>query len=363
MPTTTKPIDILAMRLKNQMLVGGEHTNALEVVRRLGAVQSQDYLGAKWAVAQRTDDATADDIDTLFNDGAILRTHVLRPTWHFVVAEDLKWMVTLTAPRIRALSAYYFRKTGLDSAVFARVHEVLIKALQGRNYKTRNELAVILQEAGIDTSDLLRLTYMVGEAELDALICSGPLKGKQQTYALFDERVSKPKTLNHDESLVELAQRFFTSHGPATIEDYAWWSGLTKTEARKGLEAIKANLTHEVVGNKDYWFADGQTDTVDDAVYLLPNYDEYTVAYTDRSNLLRKVDVTRLDSRQNPLYNNAVIANGVIAGTWKRTIRSREIIIALTLFESLSGSQQQSLHAAVERYGTYMGKPVTIEFL
>lgn len=363
MPTKTQSIDILAMRRQNQLLVEDDHADAVEVVRQLCAVQAQDYLGAKWAVAQRTDNATSDDIDKLFNDGAILRTHVLRPTWHFVAPEDLKWMVTLTAPRIRALSAYYFRKTGLDDAIFARVHEVIIKALQGHNYKTRNELAMSLQEAGIDTSDLLRLTYMVGEAELDAIICSGPLKGKQHTYALFNERVAASKNLSHEEALAELALRFFKGHGPATIEDYAWWSGLTKTDARKGFEAVKSGLIHEVFGDKEYWFAPTPVPVAGDSVYLLPNYDEYIVAYADRSNLLHKVNAERLDSRQNPLFNNAVVVNGIVVGTWKRTIRSKEISVALTLFESLNGNQQKLLDATIKRYGVYMGKPVSTEFL
>src|SRR5262245_24524323 len=170
-----------------------------------------------------------DSIDELFNEGKILRTHVMRPTWHFVMPEDIRWMLKLTAPRINAVSAYYFRKMELDQAVLARSNAAISKALRGKHL-TREELGQVLGRAKIDAKGL-RLIYLMIRAELDAVICSGPLRGKQFTYALLDERVPKCRTLKRDEALAELTIRYFTSHGPALLRDFVWWSGLTITDA------------------------------------------------------------------------------------------------------------------------------------
>src|SRR5213078_2598445 len=238
----------------------------------------------KWALGLRLQGVTDDDIEQAFTAGAILRTHVMRPTWHFVSPADVRWLLALTAPRVHAASAYYNRKLELDDAVFRYTNAVLANALQGEKQLTRDELASALQQAGIVTEGEQRVTHIMMRAELDGIICSGARRGKQFTYALLAERAPQARTLARDEALAELTMRYFTSHGPATVQDFVWWSGLTVADARAGIESLKSQLVQEVIDGQIYWFsASTPPAKVSSSTYLLPYFDEYTVGYTDRS--------------------------------------------------------------------------------
>ena len=188
-------LEIAQRRLLNQHIAGAPLAEPCAVVAWLGVVQSQDYPAAKWAVGQRVQDATDTAIEQAFREGAILRTHVLRPTWHFVLPADIRWMLALTAPRVHAAMAYNYRLLELDDALFAESQAVLAKALQGGRQLTRPELVSALQQAGF-AADNLRLSHLLIRAELDGLICSGARRGKQHTYALLDERVHSPEPWN-----------------------------------------------------------------------------------------------------------------------------------------------------------------------
>ena len=228
-------IPIAHQRLHNQRLSSTDFKRPDEVVKWLGAVQAQDYHGAKWALAQRMQGATDARIEKAFTDGAILRTHVMRPTWHFVAPADIRWMLKLTAPRVNAASRYNYRKLELDDAFFHKSNKALARALRGGKQLTRDELRKAVGHVGVATNDLLRFSHILLRAELDGVICSGPRKGKQFTYALLDERTPKSRILARDEALAELTLRYFTSHGPATLQDFVWWSGQATSDARKGL--------------------------------------------------------------------------------------------------------------------------------
>jgi len=356
-----KSFDIARLRLHNQRLSTTTFKNPADVVGWLGAVQSQDYAGAKWALGQRIKNATDDAIEQAFNAGAILRTHVMRPTWHFVKPKDIRWMLALTAPRILALSATYFRKLELDNAIFKRSNTVLTKALQGGKQLTRAELMSVLKQNGIASDDLLRFTYLIVYAELEGVICSGARRGKQFTYALLDERAPHTRTPERDEALAELAKRYFVSHGPATLQDFGWWSGLTVSDARKGLDSLRSKLISEVENGQTYWFADpAPTKVPTPSVYLLPNYDEYTVGYTDRSAIFDTQHNEKLDSRGNFLFNHVVVINGRVVGTWKRTLKKSEVVIELAPFRKLTKVESRAIADAAERYGKFLGLSVSL---
>ncbi len=326
----------------------------------LGAVQAQEYAGAKWGIAQRARGITDAALDQAFADGKILRTHVLRPTWHFVAPADIRWMLELTAPRVYALNAYYYRQLELDDAIFARSHALLAKALQGGKQLTRQELTHVLQGGGINTSGL-RLPHLFMHAELDAVICSGALRGKQHTYALLSERAPQAKTLTHDESLAELARRYFASHGPATLKDYIWWSGLSAADANAGLELIKPQFVHEVVDGKEYWFSPSMPGTQDavPASSLLSVYDEYIIAYTNRAAFLfDPLRTSTPGTRADPLAGNPVLMKGYIVGTWKRTIKKNTIIVEIHLSTPLHQAEIHARQDAVECYSRFTGMPV-----
>jgi len=355
-------IDVAKQRMHNQRLTGVPFDRPEEVVRWLGAVQSQDYGGAKWGVAQRTTGATNAELDRLFAEGAILRTHVLRPTWHFVAPDDIRWLLGLTGPRVHAANAFRYRQLELDDVTLRRGNDLLANALQGGKSLTRAELAEAIQGGGIDTSGQ-RLAHMVMYAELDAVICSGHLRGKQFTYALFDERVPRTREFTRDEALAELTRRYFASHGPATVQDFAWWSGLTVTDGKTGIELAKAHLTSEVVDGRTYWLAAAPmaVQPRTPAVHLIPNYDEYLVAYRDRSAALDESVIGKIMSDRDAIFADSIIIDGLVAGRWRRTVGRYEVTVRTSPFVPLSGAERDAVRAAADVYGRFLELPVRFE--
>jgi len=362
MPTAARAMDVARERLRNQRLIGPPFATPEAVVGWLGAVQAQDYAGAKWAVAQRTRACTDADVEAACDAGRILRTHVLRPTWHLVLPADIRWMLALSAPRIRAAMAFYDRKLGLTDAVCARSAAALTNALRGGNHLTRTELARVLAGAGIPAAGQ-RLGHLMARAEIDAVICSGARRGKQSTYALMDERAPAARSRPRDEALAELARRYFASHGPATAHDFAWWSGLTVADARRAIELAAARLRTATVGGTRYWLgrakaagpAGGPT-----AVHLLPNFDELVVAYGDRSASIDPARLKKIGVWAMVIANNVVAVDGRVVGGWRRTLAKGGAVVEPKLAVKLSAAERAGLRAAAERYGQFLGIPVTL---
>ena len=354
-------LNIPFQRLHNERLTGTPFEKPTDIVKWLGAVQSQDYGGAKWALGLRLEGVTDADIDQAFNDGKILRTHVMRPTWHFVDPADIRWLLELTAPRVNAFNAYMYRQLELDEALFQRSNQAIANALQGGNYLMRSELASVLQQIGIP-ADGMRLGYIVHRAELDAIICSGPRKGKQFTYALLDERAPQAKTLKRDEALAELIRRYFISHGPATMQDFAWWSGLTVTDTKMGIEMVKSQLNNEMIDGQTYWFSASMstplTKDPSPTVHLLPNYDEYTVAYKDRGAIYDPTKAEYLDLQNNFLFNHTLVIDGQVAGSWRRTFKKRSVVMEFAPFTPLGEAEKQALAIEMRRFGEFLNMPV-----
>ncbi|HUI89209.1 MAG TPA: winged helix DNA-binding domain-containing protein [Anaerolineales bacterium] len=357
-----KLFDIPYLRLVNQHIVKSTFKKPEDVVRWLGAVQSQDYAAAKWAIAQREKNLTDSDIDQAFADGTILRTHVMRPTWHFVAPEDIRWLLALTAPRVHATNAYQYRRLELDKALFQRSNAVLTKALRDGHPLTRNELGLAFRQAGIEI-DHLRLSYIIIHAELDALICSGARRGKQFTYALLDERAPANKTSTRDEALAELTRRYLTSRGPATEEDLIWWSGLSRNDGKAGIEMVKSKFENEKIDGKVYWFPSTscRKNPANNA-FLLPNFDEYIVGYADRSAIFDSSHTQKLDARSNPLFQHTIVINGQLAGTWKRTIKKDTVMIELHPFAPLTNSERKVVTIAAQNFGRFLELKLEIEW-
>ncbi len=359
--TMTGP-EIAHLRLLNQRISLPGFDKPGEVVDWLGAVQAQDYAGAKWALGLRMRGATDKDIDNAFNEGMILRTHLLRPTWHFVTPKDIRWLLALTAPRVHAASAYMYRRAELDEATFLRSDAVLANALKGGKHLTRDELRVILENAHISTGDGVRMSYLMMHAELEGIICSGPRRGKQFTYALLEERAPQAKTLEREEALAELSHRFFRSRGPATVQDFAKWSGLTVADARSGLEEIKNGLEHETINKQDYWFLRPRAPLMADSptAYLLSVYDEYISGYKDRSAMEGK-NFARLFSTMGNTLQYVIIIDGKFVGTGKRTLKKDAVLIQLNPLIKLTKEEQEAIAEATESFGAFLELPVTLE--
>jgi hypothetical protein len=359
-----QPDSFIRHRLDNQRLLATTFQQPADVVQWFGAVQAQDYAGAKWALGMRLDPAATvvseATIERAFDAGTILRTHVLRPTWHFATPADIRWLLDVTAPRVHQLNAFYYRKSGVDDDLYGRARRALIKALEGSVHLTRDELRTRLGAEGIPTDVELRMAYILMRAELDGLICSGPRRGKQFTYALLDERVPPAPQMSRDEALAELARRFFISHGPATAQDLARWASLTIDEARIGLAANTSQLQSDAMDGVTYWFSGSAPPPfAGPLAHLLSVYDEYVIGYKEWSTIVDDGDFSDLRAMGNNL-TSVILVDGRIVGTWKRTIDKRRVTIFLTPFRPLAEKQKDAIAAAAQRFGAFFDLPVTL---
>jgi hypothetical protein len=354
-------VDVVRERLANQFLTTPGFDAASDVVRALGAVQAQDYAGAKWALSQRAGDATDAQIERELNDGAILRTHVLRPTWHFVAPEDIRWMLALTAPRVMSAMASYNRKLELTPAIFRRSHAALTKALRDGKHLTRTELRAVLERARLGAVSGQRLGHLMMQAELDAVVCSGPVRGKQFTYALLEERVPTFTPRDRDDALLELTRRYFGTRGPATVRDFAWWSGLTIADSKRGIEIAGGQLERVAVSDATYWLVPREraAPPASRTAHLLPNYDEYFIGFKDRSSIAGRIGDPK--AVIETLFAHIVFVDGHIVGGWKRALSKETAIVHLKLLTRLTKAEQQRVSAAAHRFGAFLGVKAVLQ--
>ncbi len=297
------------------------------------------------------------DIEQAFNEGRILRTHIMRPTWHFVAPEDLRWMMGLTAARVRQGLGSWYRKIELDDDLFAKSNHVIAKALESGQHLTRSELGSKLAEVGIVAKGV-RLSFIMMQAELDLVVCSGSRRGKHHTYALVDDCVPQESSMSRDEALSKLTERYFKAHGPATAHDFAWWSGLTLSDARLGIEMVSPALESMVIDDETYWFSESplKNDAVPRA-FLLPLFDEYYVGY---SGFAKAVNAGR-DLENDTVAQSPIVIDGQVVGTWRRTVKKNAIHLELTPFEVFSTHEQRLLVSAIEQYEAFVGMRVVCD--
>jgi hypothetical protein len=324
-------------------------------------MQSQDYAGAKWGIGLRAA-VTDDEVARACDDGLIVRTHILRQTWHFVARDDIRWMLALSGPRVNAITAHYYRKMELDERTFTRSRNVLERVLRDRTYLTRPELGAALGRAGITASGM-RLAFLTMRAELDAVICNGPRRGNQATYALLEERVPPAKPIDRDEALAKLACRYFTSHGPATLRDYVWWSGLTLRDASAGVDLAGSGLVRDEIDGFTYWAADrGRPKAVaSPAAHLLPNYDEYLIAHKDRHLVVSRGSGDGVTRIKDPFVHHVVI-DGRLAGSWTRTVKAGSVVVECALYGRPDAEAVRALDAAIARLGKFLELPATSSY-
>src|SRR5262249_18971176 len=295
------------------------------------------------------------------DEGTILRPHALRPTSHLVAPTDIRWMLALTGPCVSRRMAPYNRRLELDATVFRRNWNAIVRALRGGAQLTRQELKAVLQRADVRADGVQRLAHIVMQAELDAVICSGAPRGNQHTYALLDERVPPSATLARDEALAELARRYFTSHGPAQLQDFMWWSGLAATDARAGLAMAGRRLKRDDVDGRTYWRsspvrARGASRTA----HLLPLYDEYLIAYKDRSAALDRTRWTRGASRDR--FGAPVVVDGRVVGAWRRRLERDTVIVTVARFASLRRNHASAIADASRAYADFLGLELELSF-
>jgi len=356
-------LEIIQHRLVNQQLATNSFNTAKELVGWMGAMQAQDYNQAKWAIGVRLPHLTGDQIESTFNTGEILRTHLMRPTWHFVSADDIYWMLELTASQIKAVLNSRHRLLELTEIGVRKSQEVMEKALSTKNSMTREELLNELQKANIPT-DLQRASHFMLRAEIDGLICSGVIKGKKQTYDLLSVRVPRKIIMLKEEALAKLAKSYFSSHGPATLPDFVWWSGLSVSDARRGLEMNRPGLNSDSTGSETYWYVNPVIvpKTLPDSVYLLPAFDEFLISYKNRRAIITAEDHKKAIS-ENGIFRPVILVNGQISGLWKRTFKKDRVVVEIEYFRPHNITEKHLIDDAVDSFGYFSELKADIEFI
>ncbi|MDR0799617.1 MAG: winged helix DNA-binding domain-containing protein [Dysgonamonadaceae bacterium] len=311
------------MRLASHQLSATHCRMPEDVVAWMGAMQAQDYNMAKQAIVLRLPNGTEQAVEEAFNQGKILRTHVLRPTWHFVTPENIRWMLALSAARIKSSSYSRDRDLEITEELYNQTNTIIQKTLEGGKQLTREEIGKELEKHKILVNSA-RLVHFLMRAEVEAIVCSGRLQGKNQTYALLDERAPQTPVLHKEEALAKLAQLYFQSHCPATLQDFVWWSGLSMTEARQGLNAVNDKLISEEIYGQHYWFCEDYKiiPPVENARYLLPAFDEYIIAYKDRTPVLLLEHHSKAVS-SNGVFRPVIVENGQVVGLWKKSAQKK----------------------------------------
>lgn len=355
--------NIAQQRLYNQQIAQPRLRTPAEVIAWLGAIQGQDYPGAKWSIAMRLPGSTEAEIEQAVAGRQIFRTWVMRGTLHLVAAADVRWMVALFGQRQIAQSQRRYRELELEEPTLKRSNDILVKALQGGRQLTRKQLLPILEQSGI-SNEGQRGIHMLQRASLEGLLVQGVVKGNNDaTFMLMDEALPDAPTLPRDVALAELARRYFTSRGPATLQDFAWWTGLPMADVRAGFEAIKDALIEDVIDGISYWFAPGAPPEPAESptAYTPPGFDEYLLGYKDRSTVLDPQYATRVCPGGNGIFFPTMVVDGRMVGTWKRAFKKGQIIVTTAPFEPLPDPAMEAFVAAIQRFGEYHQMPVVVE--
>ncbi|MHC1782234.1 MAG: winged helix DNA-binding domain-containing protein [Anaerolineaceae bacterium] len=352
--------DIARIRLYTQQIASSRFTTAREVVGWMGAMQAQDYAMSKWALGVRLPGSTERGIRGAVDRGEVLRTHLMRPTWHLVSADDIYWLLALTVPHIKAGSRSRHNQQGLTPEIFRQSNAVIEKALAGGRHLTRQELVAGFEKANIPLGDN-RAAHLLYWAELEGLVCSGPEKNGKPTYALLEEQVPKPPDLTREEALAKLAGRYFASHGPATLPDFTWWSGLPIRDARRALELVRSNLISETIDGQVYWFDESVSVPAPEGeiVKTLPAYDEYIISYTDRGASLTSENAVKAVSR-NGIFYPVIVVDGRVIGIWKRTTKKDKVVIETELFVLTDETSMALIEKEFLNFGRFMEKEISI---
>jgi len=352
------------MRMAAQHIGGGGLSTPVEAVRWMLALQAQDFPGVKWSVGLRHAGATEAAVEAACDAGEIVRSWPLRGTLHLVAAEDLGWLLALTARRAIASAAGRRASLGISEADVERARGIARSALAGRQVLTRGALLGAFDAAGVNTSSQRGYHLLWYLAQTGTLVL-GPTAGRQQTFALLDEWVLQPRRLEGDDALGELALRYFRSHGPATAADLARWSGLPVRDARRGIAISGTQLTTLELDGMTYHLApEALAVTAPMArVHLLSGFDEYLLGYGDRTAALAREHTEAIVPGGNGIFKPTIVADGEVVGTWRRTLRAREVVIEAIPFGRLSGAVHEGLTQAAQAYAAFIGRPVRLDLL
>ncbi len=327
-----------------------------EVVSWLGAMQAQAFEMAKWAIGSRLENSKVSQIEESLSSGKIIRTHILRPTWHFVAAEDIHWMRELSYQRLTQVYISYGKLLGADENMIANAKHKVAAILKKHGYLTKQEIEEHLKTAGLDI-DQHTLTYLLSKSEIEGIVCNGDITDSNHTYDLLEKRVPKVKPFVKEEALARLAYKYFSGHGPATLQDFTWWSGLLASETKKGLESVKEHFVTETISGKTFWMKNDIKipEPGTDHIHLLSPFDEFVVSYKDRSEIIEKKHYSKVMTK-NGIFDPTIHFNGEIIGSWKKIKKKNTNVVELAFFEKIGKRKQDIYKQEIKRVEAFYNK-------
>ncbi len=353
--------ELVSRRLQNQKIEGMKAETPEEAVRWMGAIQAQEYDHALWAVGVRTNTASRKDVEQAIVEKRIIRTWPMRGTLHFVVPDDARWLLHFSRQRMRQKSLSRMNELNLDDQLIESCKGIFLEELKDERLRTRQELLALLEREGIGTKDQ-RGYHILEQLAQDGVISMGPVVEKKQYFMLLENVAPHLPEIPREEALGKLAKRYFTSHGPATVHDFAWWAGLLMEDARKGIEISRDTLTPEIIGEKEFWISAAEEKVIlshEPQVRFLPSFDEYLIGYKDRSEVLKQELAAEVIPSKNGMFSPIIVVDGKVAGIWKRTIRKSGVDLDLS-FSIPFPYEKELIYKEANRYSNFIGLPLSI---
>lgn len=350
--------DVSNIRLVNQQIEASTFKEGKDLVSWMGAMQAQDYAMATWGIGLRIPGSTEKLIQKEIDSGAILRTHLLRPTWHLVSADDIWWILDLTAAQVRTKSGSRLKELGINSQLCLKSNQVIESAFANHKYLTREQLYVELEQNKVGGGKDC-WSHLIFLAELEGILCSGIKQDKNQTYAILGDRVPRPASISRDEALAKLAFKFFSSHCPASLNDFIWWSGLPITAAKRALEIIKPGFISEIIAGQEFWFPGNfsRSAPASSSVYLLPAFDEFLISYKDRTAAFPLVHHSKAFTN-NGIFHPVIVVGGEVKGLWKRTIKKNRVYFESQFFNAVSKEVVDLTNTAALKFAAFLDKEI-----
>lgn len=349
---STKEIDIPSLRLINQQLLHPRFSAPDKLVSWMGAIQAQNINMAKWAVGIRLRSASLKKVEKAINDGSIIRTHVMRPTWHFVAAKDIRWMIALSSKHLERTYTSYSRIVGneISTRQFIKSNDLLERILCGGRCLTKQEIALEFERAGW-SANAHQVNYFLCYAEAKGVVCSGGIHGNTHLYALLEERVPQYPELSKENALASLARAYFRSHSPASLKDFTWWSGLTLSEAKQAVSIIENEMTEATLNGRLLYIYNSSRRRCDisENLHLLPAFDEYLIAYNDRTDVLPQEYYAK-GFTKNGLFFPVILHKGQITGNWKKINGKGEMQLNCSYFRMKNIPNEDLQANAIKRY-------------
>ncbi len=349
--------DISNFRLINQQIADSKFNKIKDIVGWMGALQAQDYTMVKWAIGSRLPGTCDAEIETAVKKADIIRTHILRPTWHFVSADDIYWMLELSSPQINSVTKTRDKDLGITESILKKSNLLFEKLLSGGKELTRKEIVEEFKRANIETENN-RFYHLQMHAEIDGILFSRNSSYNNQTFSLLREIVPQTKTYTRDEALAKLATRYFTSHGPATVHDFSWWSGLSIGQSKRALDSISSDFISEEIENQTYWFSHSYAPThKKDTLFFLPAFDEFIISYKNRTASI-PIEYQNKVFSSNGLFRPVIVVNGQVVGIWKRTIKKDTVFLETEFFQPKNNLILKKINNAAKPFGDFLHKQI-----